>query len=236
MTGTHLDHRKDDDSSHFKFHGGDNPTSTSLLIRLKNGEPVAWENFMDLYVPLIQFWCRKAKDKLDRPDRQDILQEVLRKVHKSIGKFDHAKEGRYFRAWLRKITENTIIDHLNEREKKKDISQLYSDTGHIKAPIRPPEPIPSDIDFELTEEPNEKIVLLKQVLKTIRSSFSDQSWDVFNLLVIAEKPSIEVAAQMNLKPDSVRKVRSRILKRIYAEYEKLGLGDELPDSIAPLDE
>ena len=190
---------------------------------------------MALYVPLIQFWCRKAKDKLDRPDRQDILQEVLRKVHKSIGKFDHAKEGRYFRAWLRKITENSMIDYLNEREKKKNVSQLFSDTGHIKGPIRP-QTLPEHALFELTEEPNEKIVLLKQVLKTIRSSFSEQSWDIFNLLVIAEKSSNEVAAQVDLKPDSVRKVRSRILKRIYQEYEKLGFGDELPDNIAPLDD
>lgn len=220
----------DEDSSHFKYRGGDNPTSTSLLVRLKNGEPVAWENFMNLYVPLIQHWCRKAGDKLDRPDRQDILQEVLQKVHKSIGKFDHTRQGRFFRAWLRKITENTIIDHLNEWKKKKGVSQLFSDTGHIKGVIRP-QHSPEHILFELTEEPNEKIVLLKQVLKTIRPCFSEQSWDIFNLLVIAEKPSAEVAAQMKLKPDSVRKVRSRILKRIYDEYEKLGLGDELPDDL-----
>ena len=191
---------------------------------------------MNLYVPLIQFWCRKAKDRLDRPDRQDILQEVLRKVHKSIDKFDHAKEGRFFRAWLRKITENTIIDHLKDRKKKKAVTQLYSDTGHIKGPIRPPAPAPDAGDFELTEEPSEKIVLLRQILKTIRPDFSEKSWDIFHLLVIAQKPSVEVAAQMNLKPDSVRRTRIRILQRIYAEYEKLGLSDELPDKIVPLNE
>ncbi len=214
MTGTPSNHRPDDDSSHFKYRGGDNPTSTSLLIRLKNGESLAWDTFMSLYVPLIQYWCRKVKDKLKRPDRQDILQEVLQKVGKSIGKFDHAGESRHFRAWLRRITENCIIDHLNEREKRKDVSQLFSDTGHIKGPIRPPTPDP--FDFELTEEPSERIVLLRQILKMIRPDFSEKSWDIFNLLVNAEKPSSEVAAQMEMKPDSVRRTRTRILNRIYA--------------------
>lgn len=44
----------DGDSSHFKFRGGDNPTSTSLLIRLKDGESLAWDTFMQLYAPLIR--------------------------------------------------------------------------------------------------------------------------------------------------------------------------------------
>lgn len=228
----HNNRHSDDDSTHDKYKGGSNPTSTSLLVRLKNGESEAWDAFMELYTPLIRHWCRKAK-KLNRPDRQDILQQVLEKVCKSIGKFDRTKEGRFFRAWLRKITENCIIDHLKERKKKKDISQLYSDTGRIKGPIRPPEPTPEAIVFELTEEPSEKIVLLRQILKTIRGDFSEKSWDIFNLLVNAEKPSSEVAAQMGLKPDSVRRTRARILQRIYKEYEKLGLGDELPDKIVP---
>lgn len=121
---------RDADSSHIRYRGGDNPTSTSLLIRLKNGESQAWGTFMELYTPLIRHWCRKAKDKLQRPDRQDILQEVLGKVSKSIDKFDHAREGRFFRAWLRKITENTIIDHLNDRKRRKP-SRNYSATPAI---------------------------------------------------------------------------------------------------------
>lgn len=219
----------DSDSSLHRYHGNENKTSTTLLIRLKNGEAFAWERFVSLYSPLIRFWCRKSKNKLNRQERQDVLQEVLQKVHKSIDTFDHENRlGRHFRAWLRKITENHIIDTLREKDARKEVSQLMSDTGHIKWPQKR-----SGEDSELQEEPTERLLLLKQVLKTIETEFSEKHRDVFNLLIVAEKDSTEVAGIMGMNAPAVRKIKSRIIKRLREEYALLGLDDELPDSLAP---
>ena len=215
--------QKDKDSSFFPYQGGINPTSTTLILRIQNGEMVAWNRFMELYTPLLRKWCRKPGGKLTRQDRQDITQDVLSKVGKAVKDFDVNREGRSLRAWLRTITQNTIADYLEKNEKRKNVSRLISDTGSIKEPYNK--------SFELTEEPDEKIILLRQVLKTIKPQFREEHWEVVDLFVNAEKTSTEIAEIMKMKPEAVRKIKSRILKRIRDEYESLGIKDELPDEI-----
>ena len=115
-----------------------------------------------------------------------------------------------------------MIDTLREKENRKDVSQLMSDTGHIKWPQK------LFVETFEQEEPNERLILFKQVLKTIEANFSEKHRDVFNLLIVAEKDSVEVAEIMGMNAPAVRQIKSRILKRIREEYNTLGLGDELP--------
>lgn len=212
---------KDTDSSAFPYKDGINPTSTSLLIRIQNKEILAWSRFMELYTPLIRDWCKKPGGKLNRQDRQDATQEVFVKAAKAIKDFDIHREGRSFRAWLRVITTNVINDFLEKRAKRKDVDRLMSDSGPIKETY--------GLSFELSEDPNEKQVLLRQVLKSIKPQFSDRDWEILNLLVNAGKNSTEVASIMGVSGAVVRQVKSRILKRIREEYETLGIQDDLPD-------
>lgn len=211
---------KDSDSSRFAYMGGIGQTSTGLIIRVKEGESTAWERFVSLYGPLIRAWLRKPGGRLNRQDRQDILQEVLRKVSQSIDDFDEKRKGRSLRAWLRTITANAITDHLEHTAKRLPVSRLMSDTGHIKDPCNKP--------FELSEEPNEKTILLRQVLKIVKPEFSQRDWEIVGLFINADKTSSEVAEAMNMKIDTVRRLKNRILKRIRDEFEALGLNDENP--------
>lgn len=216
-----LRRQKDNDSSRHPYRG-EAETSTTLLFRIKNGEPVAWSRFVDIYAPLIRHWCLRPGGRLSRGDRQDITQEVLAKAAHGITEFDEQREGRSFRAWLRTITRNTIADFFEKNEKRRDVSRLMSDTGHIKEPYS---------RFELPEEPNEKILILREVLKRVRPSISDKDWEIVGLFVNADKTSSEVAESMNMKPDTVRKIKGRVLKRIRDEYTILGIEDDLPDAI-----
>lgn len=224
----------DNDSSYFRPCDRDKQqTSTTLLVRLRDRDADAWKNFMEIYVPLIQYWCRLRKNILTRPERQDILLNVLQKVSVSVERFDPTREERNFRGWLRRITENQICDHL--REKAKNNETLYSDPDDLFSalPNRTADNEPGD---ELDNEPDaeqeagEQIVLLQQVLNRVKSEFRDKSWDVFHLLFVAEKDSSEVAEIMAMKSDAVRQIRSRILKRIREEYAKLGIETEMPNS------
>lgn len=233
---------KSDDSSYFQFRGdynvNDNKTSTTFLVRLQDRESGAWKDFMDIYVPLIKFWCRKRKSELTHAERQDILQEVLQSVSSSIGKFDHTREERSFRGWLRRITRNRICDHLREKVKNEPIVGLCNNPDHLNVPV--PSPVlPSEapelediVDPE--EEAGEQRVMLKQVLKRIRPEFREKSWDVFHLLFIAEKDAPDVAKTMNMKVDAVRQLRSRILKRIREEFASLSIEDDPSSTVAPL--
>lgn len=211
----------DADSSQFPYQGDAGPTSSGLIAGVKEGETEAWDRFVRLYTPLIRYWCLKpGGGLLTRQDRQDIAQEVLRKVSLAVDGFDEKRAGRSLRAWLRTITQNTIADHLEFAAKRKAVNRLASDTGHFKF----------DKPVELEEEPEkERIVLLRQVMEIVQPLFSERDWAIVNLFVNAEKTSKQVAEILDMKPDSVRKIKNRVLARIRREYEALDLADEIPE-------
>ena len=124
--------------------------------------------------------------------------------------FDLKREGRSFRAWLRTITQNSIVDFLEKKERRRPVSLLMADTGNFKEAFFKP--------FELPEnEPEEKAILIRQVLKTLKSQFSDRDWDIVNLFVNAEKTSSEVAEIMGMNGETVRRIKNKILSRIRDE-------------------
>lgn len=213
--------QNDADSSHYPYQGREalSPTSTGLILRIKEGETAAWERFVALYLPLIRHWCRRPGGVLTRMDRQEIAQEVLLKVSRAIGDFDERREGRSLRAWLRKITENTIADKLEYVRKRLPVSRLMSDTGHFKYEKQP---------FELPEEPTEAVILLRQVLKIVEPEFSPRDWEIVDLFVNGRQTSSQVAEAMDMHPETVRRIKNRILNRVRQEYETLGLEDEPP--------
>lgn len=221
----------DADSSYVRFRGGDNKTSTTFLGRLRDRDSDAWKDFMEIYAPLIRFWCRERKDDLLREERKDILQEVLQKVSLSIDRFDHSRKERSFRGWLRRITENQILDHLRLKAKGGKVERLYSDVDYSH-PNDVAIPGEEDEEIDPDREAGEQLVLLKQILNRIKPEFREKSWDVFRLLFVAEKDSSDVAETMGMKDDAVRQIRSRILKRIREEYAKLGIEADLPTAAA----
>src|SRR5690349_4915302 len=89
-------------------------TSPSLLVRLKDCEPQAWERFVDLYGPLIFHWGHRHG--LSANDAADVMQEVLAAVSRRIDRFEHSPQRGRFRGWLWTITRNKIRDHRRRLE------------------------------------------------------------------------------------------------------------------------
>ena len=54
---------------------------------------------------------------------------------------------------------------------------------------------------------------------TIRGDFEEKTWSAFQLTVIEGRPTAEVAAELDLSPESVRQARSRVLRRLREEME-----------------
>ena len=212
-----------DDSSYF-FQGDRNrdvpETSPTFLARLQSQESEAWKDFTEIYVPLIKFWCRQPKGALTHAERQDVLQEVLQSVAMSIKKFDHTREERSFRGWLRRITKNQISDHFREKAKDENVERLPSDPERWSISIPAPE---FDDAVDPEEEVSEQQVLLRQILRRIRPEFREKSWEVFPLIVASEKDSTQIAEMTGMTSTAVRQIRSRILRRIREEYARLGI-------------
>ena len=83
------------------------PTPLSLLERLRANDPDAWRRLLDLYQPLVRFWC--ALGGLAPHDVEDVTQEVFSGVAGGIASFRRDRPGDTFYGWLRGITRNQIL-------------------------------------------------------------------------------------------------------------------------------
>src|SRR5688572_20364634 len=89
------------------------PTSRSLLNLARARDTVAWQRLVELYTPLVYFWCRRAR--LPEQDIPDVVQDVFRAVVAGLGSFRKQREGDTFRGWLRTVTRSKISDSFRRR-------------------------------------------------------------------------------------------------------------------------
>lgn len=89
-------------------------TSVSLLHRMRADEQDqdAWQEFVERYGSRIHDWCLNRK--LNSADAQDVTQEILLKLAGQMRSFKYNQQ-RSFRGWLRRMTENAIIDFIRSR-------------------------------------------------------------------------------------------------------------------------
>lgn len=214
---------RDEDSSRHRRKGNVGTTSVTLIARMQNEESDSWNQFMDLYTPLIRHWCNKPGGKLTRFDRQDITQTVLVKVNKTLKKANEKTKILSLRAWLRTVTKNAVADYFDANAKHMDVMPLASDTGSIK------QRYVTEESSEPEDDTEEKLILLRQVLKRVEKKCKKEHLEIFHLLVVAEKTAVEIAKEKNLHPGTVRNIQRRMLKRIREEYATLGIEDELPE-------
>lgn len=186
-------------------------TSLSLIARLRRLEPEAWRQMVSLYGPLIYSWCRQSE--LSPEDAADVVQDVLVKVHKALPAFRRDRAGDTFRGWLLIVTKNAVRDHF--RRNRPHAKARGGTTAMVQLQ-----------DFIATFDSvtgNSGGDLVHRAAARIRREFSDRDWRVFELTVLERRSSQETAAELNVGPATVRKAKSRMLRRLREE-----LGEE-PD-------
>src|SRR5262245_56116892 len=110
-------------------------TSASLIARIRQHDPVAWQIVARSYGPLVYGWARQAG--LQSSDAADVMQETFRSVAAGIDAFRRKSSGDSFRGWLWTITRNKIRDHFRSLAQRPDQS-----AQHLLAQI--PDELPGD--------------------------------------------------------------------------------------------
>src|SRR5262249_43396932 len=144
-------------------------TSRSLLVRLKDGQPAAWERLTALYAPLVYHWCRAMR--LPEQDMADVFQQVFQAVAGHIDSFPRDRPGDPSRKWLRAITRNKARAHFRRAARQAQAAggtdaQLYF--AQLAAP--------DEDEADAPDEEEEWRQLLRGALRHVREQVQPQSW------------------------------------------------------------
>ncbi len=187
------------------------PTSQSLLVRVKANDQDAWQRLVSLYSPLVVYWCRQGGVHGD--DVQDVVQDVFGAVAVVMKTYRQDGTGSSFRAWLRGIARHKIRDHLRRGPALAE--------GGTEAQVRLSGLPVEDQTPALSESDGEVASLYRRALEQVKSQFEDRTWQAFWRVAMDERSPSDVAAELGLSPNSVRQAKSRVLRRLKEELGEL---------------
>jgi RNA polymerase sigma-70 factor (ECF subfamily) len=189
-------------------------TSLTLLQRLRENEPEAWSTVVRLYTPLLRHWC--ARQGVRGPDAEDVIQEVLQAASAGLANFRRDRPTDSFRAWLRGITRNKLLEHFRRANRQPHASGGTDALVQLQdvAQAAPPE-------AEEEDSPSELEALRRRALELVRGQVEERTWRAFWLTAIEGHSPNDVAPTLGVSPTAVRMAKSRILRRLKEQFGDL---------------
>ena len=176
-------------------------TSRSLLDRIVAGDGDDWITFVDIYRPLILNYL--ALRNVPRDDLDDVCQESLTQVFRSIGDFRHNGRTGAFRKWLKIIVAQQAWRYGKAAGREK--VTLVSEGG---------EPLAFDSELELQWDLEHDRYVIQRLLRIVRREFSSSSWHAFQLMVVEGVPAGEAAARLAISVNAALIAKSRMMRRL----------------------
>jgi RNA polymerase sigma-70 factor (ECF subfamily) len=189
-------------------------TSLTLLQRLRDNDSGAWNVMVRLYTPLVCHWC--GRGGVRGADAEDVAQEVFQAAAAHMADFRRDRPGDSFRAWLRGITRNMVLQHFRRGARHPKAS------GGTDALLRMQEVEEDGPAGAEEEDPAEEMDgLRRRALELVRSEFEERTWRFFWQTVVEGRSPVDIAADAGVSPAAVRMAKSRVLHRLKEEFGDL---------------
>ncbi len=187
---------------------------SSLLQRVREHDHDAWQRMVHIYSPLIYDWCRIQR--LQPADSADVLQDVFRSVAGNLENFRRDRPRDSFRGWLWTITRNKILDHFRKQNNRGNaLGGTNAAQRMHEVPDEEPSTSTGGSSGEATNNPYRRAVDL------LRMEFEDRTWQAFYQVTIDGRATADVAADLGISVNAVRKAKSRVLRRLRDEFGDL---------------
>ena len=182
-------------------------TRASLLIRIRDpDDSVSWGEFYQIYSPLIYRYALSRG--LSHADAEEIRSSCYETIVKKIKTFEYEKSKGGFKAWLRRVVTNRVIDLHRKR-----IAQAGANSQLNKIPANDKTP---DEVFDEQWKTNH----LNFCLRKLRPTVEPVKFDAFMMLLEGE--SVEaICNKLDLNANQVYKAKSKILKQIREELRSI---------------
>ncbi len=195
-----------DDASH-------SITSTTLLGRLRcaPADQSAWQEFVERYGPKIYGWCRKWN--LQTADAEDVTQNVLVRLASRLRTFVY-DPGLSFRGWLKTLTWHALSDYMSARQRPGQGSgnpDVVAQLESVAARTDLMQQLAEDFDREMLEEAQARVQL----------RVGQRRWQAFCLTAYDGLSGAEVARRLDMNVVTVFSAKSKVLKMLQKEIQKL---------------
>ncbi len=185
-------------------------TRGSLLSAVRRGDEVGWQEFYDMYKPLILL--RGSDLRLDQTEKEDLVQLVMLSFFNTSQTFRYDRSKGRFRDYLKKVIHNKACDLMRRRQ-----------DGTVSAEVV--EPLLAEIPAEAEDrwEMEYRETVLKQAFEELKLRCDPTTLQSYDLFVRQNLPAREVASLLGIKANAVYQHKSRVeemLRQIVKELDE----------------
>jgi RNA polymerase sigma factor (sigma-70 family) len=187
-------------------------TRFTVIEKIRTGDEIGWEEFVETYKPLI---ILRGRDRgLLEHEITDLVQDVILNLFEtgSILKFD--RQYGKFRNYLKAIIDRRAVDIFRRRREREHSLSDLMDEGFA----------PESPDFEALEQNWTKAWyqhILDVALEAVAPEVSQKTYDAFRMLVVDGKSAQAVADAMGISTNSVYVAKHRVQARIRSIVKQL---------------
>jgi RNA polymerase sigma factor (sigma-70 family) len=183
------------------------PTRESLLSRLKDvSEERSWREFFETYWKLIYNTARRSG--LTASEAEEVVQQTMIKVARSIGNFQYNRARGSFKAWLMAVTYSRIAQFRSKTQRNGVECELDSE-------------IDVDQRFESRWDEEWRQNALTEALRRVKDRINPRTFQVYSFCVLQEKGARKTAKVLRMSVPAVYMVSYKVNKLIAREIKKL---------------
>lgn len=180
--------------------------ATAVLERVVRCEPEAMDEFFNHYYDRV--YAHVVNLLRDPIQGQDLTQEVFLRLHRVIDRLDPRRDPT---GWVFTIATNVIRDYWRSREHKRGARELnVAEQAQLNAAH--PDP-----DVQSVMEHDEELRAVWQALHALREA----DREIILLRDYEELPTGDIAAMLELNPDTVRQRHSRAVARLVERFRDM---------------
>jgi len=179
---------------------------------LRKGDSTALHFFYNRYASSIYTVILRYINNVQ--DAEDLLQDSLIKILESLHKFQFVDENS-FKAWMKKISIHTTINHMRNRNKIQNVDEFPIDLiSNFEAEI--------DNNFTLPDiEPEQLFAVIAELPTGYRT--------VLNLFVFENYSHKEIASQLNISENTSKtqllKARKLLKSKLESKYSLMKINE-----------
>jgi RNA polymerase sigma factor (sigma-70 family) len=182
-------------------------TRQSLLIRIRDlGDQPAWEEFHARYATMIRGWCCQWFPR----ESDDMVQEVLLLLAKSLREFEYDPRKGRFRGYLKTVTHRLMAD-LKERERGRRAVNGDDLLDEVEASVDLEARLASEYDLEL----------LEKAKTNVRGRVEPRTWSAYVETAEQGRKGADVARELGMKVGAVHQAKYQVLTLLRQEVEFL---------------